>query len=310
MIAPEKNLNPTKGILLVIIAFLGFSVMSAFVKVCAKADMTTQGIMFIQNLVALVAILPWVFANRKTSLMPQHVALVLGRSLIGLLSLYFYFWAIKLIPLLDATLLQSTTPIFIPLVALVVFREKISLKLLLIVIAGFTGVAMVLNPGEGPLNSGDFIALFSGLLSAISTILIKLLNDKNESIKVVLFHYLLITTVVMGIWAIPTWVMPSGRVWIYLLLGGLFYAGFQILLIYSVKYASTTTISPFIYLAVVFSGLIDWVVWGEIPHLLTLAGAMVIIASAIASTIHQRQPIQGAPPPADNGAGRPTATHD
>ncbi len=287
MIAPEKNLNPRKGILLVIIAFFGFSVMSAFVKACAKAGMTTQGIMFIQNLVALTAILPWVFANRKTSLMPQHVVLVLGRSLIGLLSLYFYFWAIKLIPLLDATLLQSTTPIFIPLVALFVFREKISLKLLLIVIAGFTGVAMVLNPGKGPLNSGDLIALFSGLLSAISTILIKLLNDKNESIKVVMFHYLLITTVVMGIWAIPTWVMPSGRVWIYLVLGGLFYAGFQILLIYSVKYASTTTISPFIYLAVVFSGLIDWVVWGEIPHLITIGGAAIIIASAIASTIHQ-----------------------
>jgi len=289
MIAPEKNLNPAKGILLVIIAFLGFSVMSAFVKACAKASMTTQGIMFIQNLVALAAILPWVFAGRRTSLMPQHVALVLGRSLIGLLSLYFYFWAIKLIPLLDATLLQSTTPIFIPLVALFVFREKISLKLLLIVIAGFTGVAMVLNPGEGPLNSGDLIALFSGLLSAISTILIKLLNDKGESIKVVLFHYLLLTSIVMGIWAIPTWAMPSGQVWVYLVLGGLFYAGFQILLIYSVKYASTTTISPFIYLAVVFSGLIDWVVWGEIPHLITLGGAAIIIASAIASTIHQNK---------------------
>ena len=35
MIAPEKNSNPAKGILLVIIAFFGFSVMSAFVKACA-----------------------------------------------------------------------------------------------------------------------------------------------------------------------------------------------------------------------------------------------------------------------------------
>ena len=286
MIAPEKNLNPAKGIFLVIIAFFGFSVMSAFVKACSKSGMTTQAIMFIQNLIAFMAVLPWVFAQRKTSLIPQHTVLVLIRSIVGLLSLYFYFWAIKLIPLLDATLLQSTTPIFIPLVALLVFREKISLKILLVVIAGFTGVALVLNPGEGPLNSGDLIALFSGLLSAISTILIKILNDKDESIKLVLFYYLAITTVVMGLWAIPTWVMPSGRVWVYLILSGLFYAGFQILLIYSVKYASTTTIAPFIYLAVVFSGLIDWVIWSEVPHLITIAGAVIVIASAMASTLH------------------------
>lgn len=287
MTAPEKNPNPALGILLVIIAFFGFSVMSALVKACSGAGLTTQATMFVQNAVALAAILPWVFAGKKTSLVPKHAVLVLGRSVIGLLSLYFYFWAIKLIPLLDATLLQSTTPIFIPLIALFAFREKLSLKLLLIVIAGFTGVAMVLNPGKGPLNSGDLIALFSGLLSALSTILIKMLNDKGESIKVVLFHYLLITTIVMAVWALPGWTMPSSRAWIYLVASGLFYAAFQILLIFSVKFASTTTISPFIYLAVVFSGLIDWVVWDAVPHLLTLAGAVVIIASAIASTLHQ-----------------------
>jgi len=287
MTAPEKNPNPALGILLVILAFFGFSVMSALVKACAGAGLSTQATMFVQNGVALAAILPWVFAGKKTSLMPRHKGLVLGRAVIGLLSLYFYFWAIKLIPLLDATLLQSTTPIFIPLIALFAFREKLSLKLLLIVIAGFTGVAMVLNPGEGPLNSGDLIALFSGLLSALSTILIKILNDKDEPIKVVLFHYLLITTIVMAAWALPDWTMPSARTWIYLVASGLFYAAFQILLIFSVKFASTTTISPFIYLAVVFSGLIDWVVWDQVPHPLTLAGAAVIIASAMASTLHQ-----------------------
>jgi len=289
MIRPEKNLNPAKGVFLVIIAFIGFAVMSAFVKVCTEAKLTTQAIMFFQNLVALIIILPWIFYKKQESLLPQNILLIIGRAVVGLLSLYFYFLAIKFIPLVNATLLQSTTPIFIPFLALLIFHKKITLKTLLVVIAGFTGVALVLNPGKGVLNSGDFIALFSGLLSALSTIVIKILNDKGESIKVVLLYYLAITTVVMGIWTYPTFVMPSGKVWFYLILCGVFYAGFQLLLILSVKYASTTVISPFIYLAVIFSGIIDWIVWKETPHLITVIGAVIVIVAAIISTVHHSE---------------------
>jgi len=289
MLNPEKNLNPTKGIFLIIIAFVGFSLMSTFVKVCAKANLTTQEIMFFQNFVALIVILPWIFYKRKVSLLPQNTALVIGRSVVGFFSLYFYFLAIKFTPLVNATLLQSTTPIFIPFLAFFIFRKKITLRILLIVIAGFVGITMVLNPGNGSLNSGDLIALFSGLLSALSTVIIKILNDKNESIKVVLLYYLVITTAIMGVWTAPTFVMPSGKLWIFLVLSGAFYAGFQLLLIFSVKYASTTVISPFIYLAVVFSGIIDWIVWKEVPHVITVVGAVIVIGAAIVSTIHHSE---------------------
>ena len=286
MVNTETNLNPAKGIFLVIVAFLGFSIMSAFIKVCSVAGLKTQEIMFFQNLIALIVILPWIFHDKKNSLKPKNTVLVYGRAIVGLLSMYFYFFAVKLIPLVNATLLQSTTPIFIPILAFFIFRKKITLKILLVMITGFIGVAMVLHPGKGSLNPGDFIALFSGLLSALSTVIIKILDDKNEPVKVVMFYYLAITTVIMGIWAIPTWSAPHGMLWLYLVLSGVFYALFQLLLILSVKYASTTTISPFIYLAVVFSGVIDWIVWKEIPQVITVLGALVVIASAIISTIH------------------------
>jgi len=289
MINPEKSSNPAKGIFLVLIAFLGFSVMSAFVKVCSEANLSTQEIVFFQNFTALIVVLPWVFRGKKQSLKPKNTALVFGRAIIGFLSMYFFFLAIKLTPLVNATLLQNTTPIFIPLIAFFVFHKKITLKILLVMIAGFIGVTMVLNPGKGSLNPGDFIALFSGLLSAGSTVIIKILNDKDEHIKVVILYYLAITTAVMGVWAIPTWSMPHGMLWMYLILSGVLYAAFQLLLIISMKYATTTIIAPFIYFAVVFSGIIDWLVWKEVPHLITVFGVLIVIASAIFSTLHHKK---------------------
>jgi drug/metabolite transporter (DMT)-like permease len=286
MVNPEKNLNPAKGISLVIIAFLGFSMMSAFIKVCSNTGMGIHEIMFFQNLVALIIVMPWVLHGKKVSLRPRNPLLIVGRVIVGLLSMYFYFVAVKLIPLVNATLLQNTTPIFIPIIAFFVFRKKITLKMLCVMIIGFIGVTMVLHPGKGAINPGDLIALFSGFLSGLSTVIIKLLEDRDESVKLVMFYFLAFSTVIMGIWSIPTWTTPTGIIWLYLALAGVFYSIFQLLLILAVKYASTTTISPFIYLAVVFSGLLDWIVWQQIPSLLTAAGAVIVISSAIISAIH------------------------
>lgn len=286
MIAAEKNFNPPKGIALVIIAFLGFSTMSAFIKVCSNAGLDIHEIMFFQNLIALIVVLPWIFQGRKVNLKPRYPLLIFGRVITGLLSMYFYFVAIKFIPLVNATLLQNTTPIFIPIIAFFVFRKKITLKMLAVMIVGFIGITMVLHPGKGAVNPGDLVALFSGFLSGLSTVIIKLLDDKNESEKVIVFWFLAFSTFSMGIWALARWTTPSGIEWLYLVGSGVFMAIFQLLLIFAVKYASTTTISPFIYLSVVFSGVIDWIVWDQIPTLLTALGALVVIASALISAIH------------------------
>ncbi|HEX37594.1 MAG TPA: DMT family transporter [Candidatus Cloacimonetes bacterium] len=286
MVAVEKNLNPPKGIALVILAFLGFSIMSAFIKLCSNTGLDIHEIMFFQNLIALIIVLPWVFHGKKVSLKPQYPLLVFGRVITGLISMYFYFVAIKFVPLVDATLLQNTTPIFIPIIAFFVFRKKITLKMWTVMIVGFIGVTMVLHPGKGAVNPGDLIALLSGFFSGLSTVIIKLLDDKNESEKLIIFWFLAFTTISMGIWALADWTTPVGNAWLYLIGAGVFMALFQLLLIFAVKYASTTTISPFIYLSVVFSGFIDWIVWNQIPTLLTVFGATVVIASAIISALH------------------------
>ncbi len=286
MVAVEKNLNPPKGIALVIIAFLGFAIMSAFIKVCSNIGLEIHEVMFFQNLIALIVVLPWVLHGKKVNLKPQYPLLVFGRVITGLLSMYFYFVAIKFIPLVNATLLQNTTPIFIPIIAFFVFRKKITLKMWAVMIVGFIGVTMVLHPGKGAVNPGDLIALFSGFLSGLSTVVIKILDDKDESVKVVVFWFLAFTTISMGIWALTKWTTPSGIAWLYLAGAGIFMAVFQLLLIFAVKYASTTTISPFIYLSVVFSGLIDLFVWKEMPSILTLCGAAIVISAAIISALH------------------------
>jgi len=278
--------NPSTGIVLVILAFLAFSIMSGFVKASSHAGLSTQEIMAFQNLIALLVLLPWILKNGRRVIVPKNKALVIGRALLGLVSMYLFFLAVRLVPLVNAVLLQNTVPLFIPVLTFLFFRKKITLKIFATMIIGFIGVVIVLNPGRGFLRPGDLIALSAGFISAVVTIILGRLEDKEELVPTVMFYYLVITILVTGIWAMPAWKTPHGILWLHLVSAGIMYAAFQVLLILSLKYASPTTISPFIYLSVVFSGLIDWIAWCLISVFMTIFGSAVVLTGAILSTIH------------------------
>jgi drug/metabolite transporter (DMT)-like permease len=59
----------------------------------------------------------------------------------------------------------------------------------------------------------------------------------------------------------------------------------QFLLILAYEQASPSRVSPFNYSVVLFSGLIGWVVWGEVPNALSLVGTVLVCAGGILSVI-------------------------
>jgi len=283
----EEVKNPVLGILLVIIAILGFSILSGFVKAASNAGLPTQEIVFLQSLVALIIQLPWILRGGRQVLVPKNKILIVGRSLCGLTFLYLFFLAVKLVPLVNAVLLQNTVPLFIPILTFLIFRKKITTQVLAGIVIGFIGIVLVLDPGRGFLRPGDLIALSAGFISAVGTILLGRLEDKGETVPTIMLYYLVITMVVTGIWSIHAWKAPQGIVWLYLVSAGIFYTAYQVLLMLSLKQASPVIISPFLYLGVVFSGLVDWVVWKQSPGPMTVIGVVVVIVGAVLSIVHR-----------------------
>jgi len=283
------NKSTLLGISYIILSFLIYAIMSGFVKACSFSHLPAQEIIFFQNVFALMILLPWLLKALGGDFVPKNKLLVVARAGFGLLSFYFFFLAVGLVPLVNAVLLQNTTPLIIPILALIFFRKRITWKVLISIIIGFIGVTMVIDPGRGFLRPGDLLALAAGLTSAITTILVGRLEEKGETIQTILFYLLTITILITGLWSLPTWQMPFGMLWVYLIAAGILYAAFQVFFVLSLKFASATTIAPFIYLVVVFSGIVDWVVWKQVPNLLTVGGAAVIILAAIFSTLPQKK---------------------
>ena len=206
------------------------------------------------------------------------------RGLAGLLSQALMFAAVKKMPLMNAVLLTNSAPLFIPLIAWVWLKEKVGIIVWASLFIGFLGILLILKPGVQMLaNPAGVIAISAALFSAFALVAVNQLS-RDEPIKRILFYYFLISSVATAPFALLFWKAPSLKEWLYLAGIGILMAAAQLLIILAYQHATATSIAPFNYSVVIFSGLIGWVVWKNEPTLLSLLGVVLVTAGGVLST--------------------------
>ena len=286
-ITEQRTGNLGLGILLTVLAFLSVAIMSAFGKAASKS-ISSGVLVFFQNSISLVLLLPWVIREGIGNLKTDHLGLHCVRGISGMLSQYFLFVALNYIPLVDAVLLVNAAPLFIPLITWIWLKHKISTRLWLSLVIGFVGIILILQPGRDVFSWATPLALVAGFFSAIALVTVGRLNTTEPSLRI-LFYYFLISTILTAPLLITKWSSPEPKAWIYLIGIGLTMAIAQLLLILAYEQASPSRVSPFNYSVVVFSGLIGWIAWNEVPNALSIIGTILVCAGGILSVIHYHQ---------------------
>lgn len=281
----SKKPSLYKGIGLTILAFLFVSLVAAFVK-GASTYVSTFTILFFQNLICFLLNLP---CSIKKGIKTEHPYLQLTRSLSGLLCILCFFYAIKFIPLANGILLQNTAPLWIPFIIWVWFKKKVPSHLWWSLIIGFAGIVLILKPGKELFDSMTVLALVAGLLLGIAMLAIRQLALVDHPSKT-LFYYFLMVMIVSFPFAIGN--LSAAFSWkpALLLLGSgiSFYYG-NFFMIKAFGHAKVSTLSPFSYVCVLFSAILDWIFWHHIPDLISLIGMVLVIIGGIFSILLEKK---------------------
>lgn len=294
----DSSRQVSRGVLCMITAFFFVAAGSALVKGVSQTGLPIPVIVFFESLIPLSAIIIWHLRGgiRKFSLATNHPGLQVTQGIVGFLTSYLLYLAVRHIPTVNGVLLNTSAPLFIPVVCLVWFRTRIDLKLMVSIGVGFLGIIMILKPSSAIFHQpGDLLALLSGLAVAFDDVILgRLESGGGEKTDVTLFYVFLMTTILSGLLAIPVWRTPAGIQWLYLLAIGSGFLGIQLFLVLALSLAPVTTVSPFMYFGVIFAGLIDWIFWDMIPDILTVAGIILVVAGAIGSILlHPRKHPRG-----------------
>lgn len=276
--------NINKGLLLLSTAAMLFASMGVFIRL-ASMQVDNATVVFFRNVTALCWLLPWFYFRQGMSAMKtQKLYMHLWRSVIGLLAMYGFFYAIANMPLSNAMVFTYASPVFIPLVAWLFLKEKMTLRMWLSASLGLVGVVLVAKPDVGIFDKLSLIAISASFCAASAFVTVRALTTTEPATRIVLY-FALIGTLIS---AVPVLLSLSSVLESLTMqaLGYLFTAGSlatlsQIAMSKAYSYAPAGTIGPANYMAIIFAGVWGYVLWQEVPDFYGMFGMLLILAAIL-----------------------------
>jgi len=135
---------------------------------------------------------------------------------------------------------------------------------------------------------GAMLILFGALCSAMAQIHVRQMVQVERTASIV--FYFSLTSTVVSLFTIPFgWAVPDPLTAAILVVVGLLGGVGQILQTSSYRYAPASVVAPFEYASMVFSILIGYFVFSEIPTPQMLVGAGLIIAAGVIIILREAQ---------------------
>lgn len=272
--------NLLLGALFILLAEFFFASMGAAVKM-VTAELPSEMAVFMRNLFGLALMTPLVWRRGLNGLKTGIFHIHLLRSLAGVSAMYCFFYALAHLQLADGMLLKMTSPLFMPLIALLWLGEALRRRTLVALAIGFLGVVLVLNP-QGEFNAIALIGLLGGVLASLAKVSLRRLGRSEPSLRVV-FYFALLSTLISILPMFWHWQTPDLTQWGLFALVGLMGTLGQLFLTRGYAIASAAAVSPFTYASVLFGALYGYLFWDEMISLQFVVGtALIALAGGLA----------------------------
>jgi drug/metabolite transporter (DMT)-like permease len=273
--------NLSLGVTLITIAFLCSAIMSSLSK--AASGVPPLLILFLQCCISFLVFVPGIAETGLSIFRTERLGLHIFRSIAGSVCQLLFFVSVKSIPLMDSVLLSNAAPLFIPLIIFVWLRKTVQPLVWLSLVLGLIGIALIIRPGPQMFaNPASIIALGAGFCSALALVATNRLSETEPPTRILLYNFGVSTILLVPV-AVAVWRPLSTRQWLLLLGVGGFYSLTQYLIIAAYRHADATQISPFNYTVVIFSGLLGWWFFGDVPGISAIWGTLLICGGGILS---------------------------
>ncbi len=281
-------MSPLRGILLKLISVLVFIAMSSLIK-ASSAHVPAGEAVFFRSFFAIPVILVWLAVRRELR-SGVRVASPIGhvwRGVLGTTAMGLGFAGLGLLPLPEVTAIGYASPLLTVVFAAMFLGEKVRAFRMTAVALGLVGVLIVLSPrlsGSGVTNDrealGAVVVLMGALCSALAQVFVRKLVATERTSAIVFWFS--VTSSVLSLITLPFgWVIPTPTEAALLVLAGLLGGLGQIFLTSSYRYADAGVIAPFEYASMIFALAIGYFIFDEVPTLVMLAGASLVILAGV-----------------------------
>ena len=271
--------NKIKASLLYMGSTFVFAVVQLFVKLSA-VEVGTFEQTFVRNFISLF-IAYFMVRREKLDIIKEVRGGGLplwSRSFFGFLGVLLYFYAAANGRQADVAMLSRSSPIFVAFFAAIILHERMTSVKIAAALIGLVGAYVAMQPSFDSDPLPLIAALLQAFASGITYTSLALCKNRVHA-HVVVLHFSVFSTICAGLLMIPSFVIPSPKCMIYLVMIGVFAAAGQFLLTYSYRMAPASEISVYGYTGVLFSAILGYAVLQETLASTSIAGGLIILIS-------------------------------
>ena len=295
----NKISSNMQGVAFLVLAMLIFSLQDIAVKWMGGTYPVFEIVAF-RSVVALpLTLLLFRFEGGQGLPTTQRHTLEYSRGACYFLSYTAHFMGLAALPLAEIAAIKFSGPLMITLLSVMVLGEMVGPRRWIALLVGFLGVLLIVRPGLGSFNLGSIFILISVLFYALAAILTRKLQTTDSSATmsyysslVYLVATLLLAPLVIAVGDVPdahpsiaflfrAWTTPAILDLVIMSGLGFIWAGGMYFTARAYSAALASVVAPFEYVALPISVMWGFLIWREVPTLMTWAGASLTLLSGL-----------------------------
>ena len=271
-----------RGAIIMMVCMSAFVLNDAFVRLAGDSLPLAQ-ILFIRGLITTVVLVAIAIYGGlfSSTVSKKDKWCIFFRSLAEALTTYFLLTAVLNMPFANVTAILQILPMTVTLAAAFVFKEKVGITRITLILIGFFGVLLIINPLVDGFNLYAIYALVAVFLITIRDLITRkisstvptLLPTVSASFGVLLFSVILL---------INTPLQPLNTQNTLFILSAAFFIIFgYYTAVLVMRGGEISFISPFRYSAILFALILGLIFFDEKPDKTAFLGIVIIMLAGI-----------------------------
>lgn len=277
--------NPTdhlRAIIFTLFAFAAFAVSDGVRKIVAQ-DYPIIDILFWQavcGLIFLCVVMPFVGGFRGI-IDPKNMKLQALRGVLIAMNTTCSLFAVSVVPLMDAYTIFFLTPFVTCVMAAILFRENIGVYRLMSIGIGFIGGLIAFRPGFETLNYAHAAALACVFIFSASNMCARKIGPTKNLASFAFWPFVMLFLAILIYQGGAIHFIYDVSFFGWMVVIGLAYGFASLTIAYAFTLAPAPVVAPYQYIQLVFALGFGYFIFGYVPDIYKITGALVIVGAGL-----------------------------
>jgi drug/metabolite transporter (DMT)-like permease len=271
---------------LTMVALIGFDTMGILVRIMSARGYGTPELAAYRNVLGVIpsfVVLLWMreipFTRAGFRVKRWKLALFRGAT-VAVAQLSFYT-ALTVLELATISALAQTSALFIVLLSVIMFREKVGPWRIFALIFGFAGALLILRPGSDSFTPIALLPILASLCYGFSIVSVRFFDNSVPSALLLIYSSvasacagIVLALATSGFSPIASW-EDAALILALALSGGVA----VLLLMFAYRIADPSVLAPFSYVGILTAFFFGWAIFDEAPVDTLFPGVLLIVGA-------------------------------